>query len=223
MWVAAYAASMILTVVLVGGVAALLGDSAADVANRAWAVGLGSLALWAPAYVGIELLRKQYGSRDIRRDLGVTFTMSDLVGVVIGAGSQLVLVGIVTWPFTKVFPGSFSQNRVEQRAQDLLDGAKGAWIILLFIVVVVGAPLMEELVYRGVLQTSIARSTNAMAAWIIVAAWFAVIHMSLVELPGLFAFALVLGHQRRRTNRLGLCMVTHAAFNATGLLLLMGK
>ena len=44
--------------------------------------------------------------------------------------------------------------------------------------------------------------------------------MSPVEIPGLFAFALVLGFMRERTGRLGMCMVTHAAFNATGLVLL---
>lgn len=223
MWLVAYAVSLILTAALVGGVAALLGENVAEIDNNAWVVGLGSLALWGPACVGVYVLSKQYGTRSVRRDLGVTFVTRDLVGVVIGVASQLVLVGLATWPFTKIFPDSFSQDRVEQRAKDLLDGAGGAWIILLFIVVVVGAPVVEELVYRGVLQTSISRATNATTAWIIVAVWFAAIHMSLVELPGLFAFALVLGYQRRQTDRLGLCMVTHAAFNATGLLLLVGK
>lgn len=223
MWTSAYVVSMILTIALVGGVASLLDESVADVDSRAWAVGLGAVALWAPALGGIYLLCREYGSRDIRRDLAVTFVPRDVVGVAIGVASQLLLVGLVTWPFTKIFPDTFSQDKVEQRAQDLLDGAKGAWVLILVVVVVIGAPIMEELMYRGVLQTSIARAMNSTAAWFIVATWFALIHMSPVEIPGLLAFALVLGYQRRRTGRLGLCIVTHAAFNATGLLILLGS
>lgn len=223
-WFVAYLASMVLTVALVGGVAASLGKSMSEVDNLTWAVALGSVALWAPAYVGIHALSRRYGAtRNLWRDLGVSFLGRDLVGVPIGVASQILLVGIVTWPFTKVLPDTFSQTRVERRAQNLLDAAHGGWILVLILVVVIGAPVMEELMYRGVLQTSIERATNARAALFVVAAWFAAIHMSAVELPGLFSFALVLGYQRRRTGRLGLCMITHAAFNATGLLLLIGK
>jgi membrane protease YdiL (CAAX protease family) len=42
-----------------------------------------------------------------------------------------------------------------------------------------------------------------------------------VEYPGLFAFALVLGLARQKTGTLGLPIITHLAFNATGLLLVM--
>ena len=45
------------------------------------------------------------------------------------------------------------------------------------------------------------------------------VHLEPIEFPGLFAFALVLGFCYRRTQRVGLSMVTHLAFNATGLLL----
>ena len=86
--------------------------------------------------------------------------------------------------------------------------------------VVIGAPFVEELTYRGLLQGSLARRIQPRFALLIVAVFFAVIHMSPVEIPGLFAFALVLGFMRERTGRLGMCMVTHAAFNATGLVLL---
>jgi membrane protease YdiL (CAAX protease family) len=46
-----------------------------------------------------------------------------------------------------------------------------------------------------------------------------VVHLRLVELPGLLAFALVLGFCFYRTNRIGMSIIAHVAFNATGLLL----
>jgi membrane protease YdiL (CAAX protease family) len=52
---------------------------------------------------------------------------------------------------------------------------------------------------------------------------FAGIHMSLIEFPGLFAFALVLGYSRLRSATLGLPIVTHMAFNAAGLILVLVK
>ena len=57
--------------------------------------------------------------------------------------------------------------------------------------VCVGAPIVEELVYRGLFQGSFAARFNHVAAWIAAAVWFAVIHFRPVEYPGLFAFGLV--------------------------------
>jgi membrane protease YdiL (CAAX protease family) len=48
---------------------------------------------------------------------------------------------------------------------------------------------------------------------------FGAVHLQPVEFPGLFAFALLLGYVYRRTGRLGMCITTHMAFNACGLLL----
>jgi membrane protease YdiL (CAAX protease family) len=45
--------------------------------------------------------------------------------------------------------------------------------------------------------------------------------MQPVEFPGLFAFAFVLGWARYSTARIGMPIVTHMAFNATGLALVV--
>ena len=83
----------------------------------------------------------------------------------------------------------------------------------------VGAPIVEELVYRGLLQRSFvgARSARCRRCWR-GAAWFAIIHFRPVEYPGLFVAGLVFGMCAITTGRLGMSIVTHVAFNATGLL-----
>jgi hypothetical protein len=86
-------------------------------------------------------------------------------------------------------------------------------------VVALGAPIIEELVYRGLILQALQSRLNDWLALIIAAAWFALIHLQPVELPGLFAFALVLGICFQRTGRLGMSVFAHIAFNATGLLL----
>jgi hypothetical protein len=84
---------------------------------------------------------------------------------------------------------------------------------------VVAAPVVEELMYRGLLQQGLANSLGATRAWLIAAVVFGAVHLQPVEFPGLFAFALLLGYIYRRTGRLGMCITTHMAFNACGLLL----
>jgi len=90
---------------------------------------------------------------------------------------------------------------------------------VLVLIVVVGAPIVEEIVYRGMLQRSIGAALGKSRALVLVAAWFAAIHFVPVEFVGLFAFALVLGLVFNRNNTLGMNIITHMAFNATGLVL----
>ena len=86
------------------------------------------------------------------------------------------------------------------------------------LVVVVGAPIVEESVYRGLLQGSFVRRFGKPVGVVVVAAWFALVHFRPIEYPGLFVFGLLLGLCAVRTGRLGLSIVTHFAFNAAGLI-----
>ena len=64
---------------------------------------------------------------------------------------------------------------------------------------------------------------NHTVALVVAAVWFTLIHFVPVEYPGLFAIALVLGLSYHFSRRIGLPIVTHMAFNATGLLLVALK
>jgi len=141
------------------------------------------------------------------------------VGIPLGVFCQVVLMNVINWPLNKWWPETFNPERIETRARGLVDAAQGAWFIVLFVVVVIGAPLVEELVYRGFIQGGLQTRIGSTWALIFTSVWFTVVHLEPVEFPGLFAIAVVLGLCYRRTQRLGLSIVTHLAFNATGLLL----
>ena len=122
-------------------------------------------------------------------------------------------------PLRAVWPDVFSDQRLEQNATDLADRASGISILILTLMVVIGAPIVEELVYRGMLQTPLSTRFHPVLVWLFVAALFTGIHFRPVEYPGLFVFALVVGACALLTDRLGMSIVVHIAFNATGLAL----
>lgn len=212
-WLSAYAAATAVQVVLI---------SAFDIPEQAseqpdWFLLAGALSMWIPQVGMLMLFSQRAGTRSFTEDFRFRFRRVDLWGIPLGVLSQVLLVGAVTWPFRKWFPEVFDPAEVEDRARGLYDSARGPWLLVLVVVVVVGAPLVEELVYRGFLQAGLHSRLNDYVAIVVVAMWFAGVHGRVAELPGLFAFALVLGIAFHMTGRLGMSVIAHLAFNATGL------
>ena len=215
-WLIAYGAAVVLGVSLSGATGQTDPDNAPT-----WFVGLSALTLWVPFICVLVYLSRTRGHGNIRDDYSVRFAWSDLIGIPIGVVSQLVIVNLATWPFRRLFPETFDPEQVSQRAKNLVDGADGVWLLLLVVVVVIGAPIVEELMYRGLLQQSMARSFGSIAAVFLCSAFFTVVHLVPIEFPGLFTFALILGFAFHRTKRVGFTIVTHMSFNAAGLLLVL--
>lgn len=173
-----------------------------------WAFQLVAVAWWAGRSVGT----------DFTRATGLSVVPRDLWWLLVGAVCQFVLMPIVNWPLQQLFPDQFSAERVSERAESLADSATGLWVVALVLVVVFGAPLVEEIVYRGMIQTGFVASWGPVAGVVAASAMFAGIHFSWPEFPALFAFALVLGAGRHRAGRLGPAIMAHVGFNACGLL-----
>jgi membrane protease YdiL (CAAX protease family) len=180
---------------------------------------LSVLCLWIPFVVALVVVSRRWGQDQFSQDFKVHLRWVDLAGLPIGIASQLLLVPLIYWPLQRIWPDAFSSDEIEQRARELWDKAHGGWIVVLVVVVALGAPIIEELVYRGLILQALQSRLNDWLALIISAAWFALIHLQPVELPGLFAFALVLGICFQRTGRLGMSVMAHIGFNAAGLLL----
>lgn len=216
-WAAAFVAANLLAAIIFG----FSGGPADE--EPIWVIGLVAVSLWVPLIVVLATLSKRMGTGHFARDYALSFRPTDLVGVPIGIASQLLLVNLVYWPLRSWFPDTFDVESVEDRARGLFERADGAWIIVLILVVVVGAPIVEELVYRGFIHGSLQGRFSDGVALFGAAVWFTLIHFTPVEYPGLFAFAIVLGLCFHGTGRLGMAIVAHMAFNATGLILVAGS
>jgi len=199
-------------------VVAVVASGGSDVGSTSIPVlALGVVATWSAYVAGLWWASTRAGSGSPRVDYAIEIEFVDLVAVPVGVLAQLVLVPVVYLPLRWMWPSVFTVDRLEETARSLVDRAGGASVVLLVIIVVLGAPIIEELVYRGLLQGSLAARINEPLALIAASAWFAVIHFRPVEYPGLFAAGLVFGGCMLVTRRLGTAIIAHAAFNLTGL------
>ena len=82
----------------------------------------------------------------------------------------------------------------------------------------IGAPVIEELFFRGLLFRSLRRRFGPWPAIVGSAVVFGLAHFELLQLPALIAFGLVLGFMAEKSGRLGPGIVAHAAFNAATVL-----
>ena len=180
-------------------------QAAAD--RPAWVAVCSAAALWIPQLVALVLVSRRFATGRPFADYGLSFRSVDLVGIPIGVLSQLVLLRLVYWPLQTWWPNTFSDKHLDQNAKELYDTAKGIWVVILVLVIVVGAPFVEELVYRGLLMSAARRSLNDGVALVAVAVFFALIHFRPVEYPGLFAFGLVLGACLLATDRIGMGII----------------
>ena len=217
-----------------GQVAAALVAVATDSFSELTSLVAALVTVWAIWIAAVVWAAADAGSGDLRRPLALSARWVDLVALVVGVVAQLVLVPGLYIVLRAIWPTTFTSDRLTETAERLIDMTNDRWSALVLIaLVVLGAPLVEEIVYRGLLQRSIdgwwqtrsnpgasptgRRSRRSWFAVVVVAAWFAVIHFRPVEYPGLFLAGLVFGLCLAVTGRLGTAILAHVGFNAAGL------
>lgn len=180
-----------------------------------------TVLVWLCLLSAMAYTSRRFGCGRFDVDYGLQVRRADLLGVGIGVLCQIVLIPILYLPLEAIWPATFGKDRVQQNASDLANRAGGASTFLLIVVIVVGAPIVEELVYRGLIQRSFSSRLSTPVAVAASAGLFTLIHFRAIEYPGLAFFAVVLGVAAAATKRLGLPIAIHIGFNATGLLLVM--
>lgn len=180
-----------------------------------------TVAVWLCLLSALAYTSRRFGYGRFVADYGLQVRRADLFGVGIGALCQLVAIPILYLPLEAIWPDRFAEDQVQQNASDLANRASGVSTFLLILVVVIGAPIVEELVYRGLIQRALSSRLSTPVAVAVTAALFTLIHFRPIEYPGLAVFAVVLGVSAAATGRLGLPIAIHIGFNATGILMVM--
>tara|TARA_Y100001934_G_scaffold60459_1_gene74871 strand:- start:61 stop:792 length:732 start_codon:yes stop_codon:yes gene_type:complete len=95
-------------------------------------------------------------------------------------------------------------------------------ILLFSLMPVIQAPLVEEILFRGILFPSLRISVPRWVAYCAPAFLFSAVHLSLLNALPLFALALLLTWQYEKTGNLLCPVLTHAGFNLCNVLLARG-
>ncbi len=165
-------------------------------------------------------LSTRVGTGNWATDYGLCFKASNLWGIPGGLALQIV-VGLALAPLVSWLGGD---DPPQQEVGEIIADATGASsTVLVFIAVVIFAPLVEELLYRGMLLSWLRRVMPAWGAVAISALVFAGVHLldpnAWLVVPGLFLIGLALGYVALRTGSLGLPIMLHAGVNFTAMLL----
>jgi membrane protease YdiL (CAAX protease family) len=109
-------------------------------------------------------------------------------------------------------------------ARELTDKATDAvGVVLLVLVVVVLAPIIEELFFRGLLLRSLERRVGRWGALIISSLVFGAVHLQALQFLALTVIGLVLGWLTQHFGRLGPAIWAHVAFNGVATALLLAE
>jgi len=182
-----------------------------------------NIPLWA-CLVGGPLLARREGL-DWHRDLGWTMKKIDIpVGLVIGVLTQLLLVPLLYVPIFWLV----GNRDVGEAARALTASADTPFDILALVILTgVGAPIIEEILFRGLLHRGIADMmsgwgrSGAVIAVLASSAVFAASHIQLLQFPALMLFGVVAATAVQRTGRLGTSIWIHVGFNLTTVLILV--
>jgi hypothetical protein len=182
----------------------------------------GLVGLWvglAGASVGAS--RRHHGG-GLAADFGLRVAgWKDLAGgVAVGLACQYVLIPALYWPFERLDPALSRQ--LSRPAEQNVGGAHGVVAgVVLVVFLAGGAPLVEELFFRGLLLRALLWRTRAPVAIVLSGVLFALAHFEAVQFAGLAVFGCVLGYLAWRTGRLGPGMAAHAAFNGAAVVSLL--
>lgn len=128
-----------------------------------------------------------------------------------------VLSGLYGGALEELMPGATPRGGAEQIFDQAAAAGPFAATILMFCMAAFVAPVVEEVVFRGYLQSALRRHLPAWGAISVAALVFAIIHGSLILLPIYFIIGAGLGYVYERTASvyaaIGLHMVNNVLFS----------
>lgn len=181
------------------------------------------LGLWTGPVGACVIAVRRHGTGRLR-DLGLRFKWVDLA---LGPGfaiASLIGVGIIARVITQI--------GIHPRRSSLVGPVdRGTLtVVIIVLIAVIGAPIVEELFFRGLLMSGLVSRFGVALGIIFQAIVFGLVHVSQADLNsdlGVFLLiapvGVVLGLLRYGFKRLGTGMVTHATYNAIIIAVLLAR
>jgi membrane protease YdiL (CAAX protease family) len=199
---------------------AVSGDAELSLAGQAFS----QIGLWTGMVGAAAVASRRKGAGTLAEDFCLKGKWSDIgLGLVTAVAVQLLVLPGIAYLLRPLL----GEPEVSGPVQDLLDKSQGLAFAGLILSVAVGAPIVEELFFRGLLLRSLQRRVPDWAAVAVSAVAFGIAHGSalpvdavVLVMVSLTVFGAILAVMALRTGRLGPGIVTHAVFNLFTLLYL---
>lgn len=191
------------------------GYSAEQVADKDVSLGFTSLTfppLWL-GFIGVPVWVAAVKGRGWVADYRVRLRAIDLpAGAVAGLAAQFLLVPLLSFPV--LWLTGTDTDRLSEPARELADKATTpGGVLLLFLMVGIGAPIAEELFFRGLLLRAIEKRFGTTWAVVGSSVVFGATHFQALQFLALTGAGAVFALLTVRTGRLGPAIVAHMAFN----------
>jgi membrane protease YdiL (CAAX protease family) len=212
---------VVVSVVAARGVGTVMRDYL-DVPNEVFIVSFYAI-LFGGMWLTCRTVSRRFGTGEPVRDFGLSWKPSDIWRGLLTFFIARVLQVIAMLPWA----GHLDRLR---RLTEGLERVSIATFVIFAVVAVVGAPIVEELVFRGVLQRSLAARYGYGWAIPMQAVLFGLYHttpgLGATNIPyvvGLGTAGLVLGWAAWKWQRLGPSSTAHFFVNATSVAFLYGS
>jgi membrane protease YdiL (CAAX protease family) len=161
------------------------------------------------------------GQKSLAADFGFVVRLRDAKALVVGATLEVVLT-FALLPILQLNPDAQNQ----QLLSDLKEHRDVGTVALFVIGAVVLAPIVEELLFRGILLRALLRRVQPGTAVLVSALIFALVHQvgdanTLPFLPALAGLGAVLAIVALRSGDLSTSIFIHAGFNLTTTILFL--
>lgn len=211
--------------ILVGGIvgAVLLGSAAGSAADDSTVTLLQLGGQFLGYLVTFLLIRQRKGNPEV----GFAAHGRDVLYALAGFALQIVFA-LVLNPLAKIL----LPDGNPQMLSDMISGSDSmAFLVPLVLITVLAAPIIEELMFRGVLMRAL-DARGERFALIVSSLVFSARHLlgldanqfwasALLVLPPLFVLGLILGRVTQRTGRLGPAIFIHSGWNLLAALVLL--
>jgi membrane protease YdiL (CAAX protease family) len=158
----------------------------------------------------------------LRHEIGVVLRLREAYWILIGMGTSIAL-GIAALPILQLWDRG---KHPKQAIGEQVKRSTSVTQIALVVLVIAVAPIVEEMLFRGVVLRSALRRMSAAPAVLVSGGSFALLHLldpnTLPGIPQLFAVGVISAIVAIRSGDLGRSIYFHAGFNllaAIGLLL----
>ena len=192
---------------------AVSGDDEVGLAGQAFS----QLGLWTGMVGAVLFASRRKGAGRLADDFGFRIRWSDIgLGVAVALVVQLIVlpaIGFLLQPL-------LGEPEVSEPVRDMIEDSQGPAYVGLLLSVAVGAPIVEELFFRGLLLRSLRNRLGTVPAIGLSGVAFGLAHGSTLPVEAvvlvmisLTVFGAVLALLALRTGRLGPGIVAHAMFN----------